>query len=328
MTGIRLSLAQETGGLDLRDDARVAVLYPTCDTDLGPLKRGQVTVVTGFRPDHEHFERLGFECATALEGRFDAALVCATRSRDKTHEAIAGAAAKTDLVIVDGAKTDGIDALLRACRKRTDIQGPINKGHGKLFWFKGGGQFDDWGIGPAQQAAPGFVTAPGVFSADGIDPASKALAEALPATLGRQVADLGAGWGYLSTRILARQDVDVLRLVEAEHAALECARRNIDDPRARFHWQNALTWQPPEKPDAVIMNPPFHIGRAADPSLGRDFIAAAARILKPSGHLWMVANRHLPYENTLDASFADVSTLDGDGRFKLFHARRPTRQRH
>jgi 16S rRNA (guanine1207-N2)-methyltransferase len=75
------------------------------------------------------------------------------------------------------------------------------------------------------------------------------------------------------------------------------------------------------------MTPPFHLGRTADPALGRAFITAAARVLAPSGSLWMVANRHLPYESTLAASFAKVEEIAGDTRFKVLHATRPARAR-
>ena len=73
------------------------------------------------------------------------------------------------------------------------------------------------------------------------------------------------------------------------------------------------------------MNPPFHTGRAADPALGIAFIAAAARALTGSGQLWMVANRHLPYEAALRDRFKTVEELGGDAAFKLFHATRPKR---
>jgi 16S rRNA (guanine1207-N2)-methyltransferase len=75
--------------------------------------------------------------------------------------------------------------------------------------------------------------------------------------------------------------------------------------------------------DGVVMNPPFHSGRAADPDLGRAFIAAAAGMLTAQGRLWMVANRHLPYEATLTQHFADVTELTGDNRFKILLGARP-----
>ena len=74
------------------------------------------------------------------------------------------------------------------------------------------------------------------------------------------------------------------------------------------------------------MNPPFHTDRRADPELGRAFIRAAARMLTRSGQLWMVANRHLPYEALLGELFAKVDETGGNTRFKILHATRPTRR--
>ena len=71
------------------------------------------------------------------------------------------------------------------------------------------------------------------------------------------------------------------------------------------------------------MNPPFHTGRSAEPALGQDFIKAAARNLTRNGDLWIVANRHLPYEATLSDCFRQVEEVAGDNRFKVFHASRP-----
>jgi 16S rRNA (guanine1207-N2)-methyltransferase len=52
-----------------------------------------------------------------------------------------------------------------------------------------------------------------------------------------------------------------------------------------------------------VTNPPFHVVRAADPGLGRAFVEAARGMLGPRGDLWLVANRHLPYEGALRAAF-------------------------
>ncbi|WWR48298.1 methyltransferase [Roseovarius sp. S88] len=72
--------------------------------------------------------------------------------------------------------------------------------------------------------------------------------------------------------------------------------------------------------------PPFHTGRASDPDLGRAFIRAAAEALKPKGQLWMVANRHLPYEAELGVNFRDVKTHASDNRFKILWAANPARK--
>lgn len=325
----RLSLALEPGGLVLPEDGPIRVLLPWAGaTDLSALPRDRVQVVQPFKPDFDHFAAQGFDCVTRAEGPCAAALVILPRAKALARGLIAQAAAMTGgMVIVDGAKTDGADSLLREVRKRVPLSGQIAKAHGKLFWFAADGSaFADW-LPDSNQLADGFHTAPGVFSADGIDPASRLLAEALPAKLGRGVADLGAGWGYLAREMLTRPGVETLHLVEADRIALDCARLNVTDPRAAFHWADATAWTPPDALDSVVMNPPFHIGRDATPALGRAFIEAAARMLKPSGSLWMVANRHLAYEATLTGCFGEVSEVAGDTRFKVLHAARPLRKR-
>lgn len=324
MSQSRLTLAVEENGLVLPGDGRVAVFFPRADTDLSALPRDRVEVVQPFWPDHDAFLRAGLNCVLGEEGSYAGALVCLPRSKAQARDLIARAAESADLVIVDGQKTDGADSLLRECRKRTDVLGVLSKSHGKLFWFRGG-EFADWHAPRTMTIEGGFVTSAGVFSADGIDPGSRALAAVLPEKLGRIVADLGAGWGYLSAEILKRESVETLYLVEADREALDCAEQNITDPRAAFHWADATRWEPRARMDSVVMNPPFHTSRSAEPALGIAFIEAAARMLAPAGQLWLVANRHLPYETALKARFARVEEVAGDNRFKILHASRPAR---
>lgn len=328
-TATRLTLALADGVVTLPEAGRIAVFTPRADTDLSALPMERVQVITPLKPDHDYFAGLGYDCAVVPEGRYSAAILCLPRAKARARAALAEAASVTDgSVTVDGLKTDGIESVLRDCRRRVTVSAPLSKAHGKIFSFDAGPEFADWAATAPQDIAGGFVTAPGVFSADGIDPASEFLANSLPPKLGAHVIDLGAGWGYLSARALERDSILRLDLVEADHAALACARRNVPDARAQFHWADATRWQPEARADAVIMNPPFHESRAADPDLGRAFIRAAAGMLKPSGMLWMVANRHLPYETTLAQCFASVTETAGDTRFKILNASRPARQPH
>ena len=324
----RLSLAVESEEIVLPEAARIAVFGPAAGSDLSALPQDLCHIITRFRPDHDYFAGLGFACATQPEGRYGASVVYAARSKPLSFAHIAQAAAVTDgPVIVDGAKTDGIESLLKACRARTEVSGPLSKAHGKLFHFSASDVFADWAVGAPQEIEGGFVTVPGVFSADGIDPASRLLGDHLPDKLGAAVADLGAGWGYLSARILERDSIKRLHMVEADHAALGCAHHNVPDARAIFHWEDATRWRPEQPVDCVVMNPPFHIGRKGDPDLGRAFILSAAEMLTPRGQLWLVANRHLPYEADLAAAFADISEVGGDKSFKILHCARPARKR-
>ncbi|CUH98918.1 methyltransferase [Leisingera aquaemixtae] len=326
---VRLSLAAQSGGFAVPSEGRIAVFHPRAEHDLSALPKEQLLIIQPFRPDHDHFAAQGYGCVPAPEAgaEYSAAVVFLPRAKALARMLVAQAAAATrGQVLIDGAKTEGIDSVLKGLRKRCEPSAPVSKAHGKVFWIEGGTDLSGW-LPAGPQQVEGFITAPGVFSADGIDPASRLLAAALPKKLGRCVADLGGGWGYLSAQVLKHEGVEELHLVEADHAALACARLNAADPRTQFHWADARSWKAPGPVNTVVMNPPFHTGRAAEPSLGQAFIAAAAAMLAPGGSLWMVANRHLPYETALADRFAQVREEGGDNRFKILHAARPKRAR-
>ena len=145
-----------------------------------------------------------------------------------------------------------------------------------------------------------FLSRPGVFAWDRIDPASALLAEHLPADLAGRAADLGAGYGYLSRELLERcPKITALDLYEAEQRALALAELNLAPPPRplplRFLWQDVTAGIEPGY-DVIISNPPFHTPSRADrPDIGQRFIAVAAQALRPGGRLYVVANRHLPY---------------------------------
>jgi 16S rRNA (guanine1207-N2)-methyltransferase len=308
-------------------DGRIAVYGPQAGADLSEFPKDRVTIVQGFRPDHDAWAAAGFDVAPQLEGLAAGAMVCIHRAKAAARAAVADAVAHLPIgapVWVDGQKTDGIDTMLKDLRSRVSLGEVQSKAHGKIACFlsPGPGAFDDW-IGIPTHPAPGFIAPPGAFSGDGVDPASAMLAAALPAKLPGRVADLGAGWGWLSAQVLDRAGVAELHLVEADFASLEAARVNVTDERARFHWADATAFMPEQRVEAVVMNPPFHLGREADPTLGAAFIKAAARMLTLSGTLYMVANRHLPYEPVLAQLFREVESVAGDGRFKVLRAARP-----
>ncbi|EYD72604.1 class I SAM-dependent methyltransferase [Limimaricola hongkongensis] len=322
MADARLTTAIESGAFSLPDGA-VAVLRPAAGTDLSALPRERSVILHGFRPDIDWWEAQGWRVAEATDTA-EMAVVCVPRSKRLARALVARAARIAPVVVVDGQKTDGVDSLWREMRARIGDLPCVTRAHGRLFWFASADvELSDWDAPEPAPVDGGFVTQWGAFSADGPDRGSQLLARALPKKLPARMADLGAGWGYLARAALERDGVTSIDLVEAEKLALDCARANVTDPRAGFHWADATRFKPDHLYDGIVSNPPFHTGRAADPGLGRAFITAAARMLAPSGQLWMVANRHLPYEAALRDSFRTVEEIGGDNAFKLFHAIRP-----
>jgi 16S rRNA (guanine1207-N2)-methyltransferase len=176
-------------------------------------------------------------------------------------------------------------------------------------------------------AETGLVACPGLFSWKSLDTGSRLLADRLPANLAGRGADLGAGYGFLSREALRRAEgIGELHLFEAECKALRAAERNLADVSGgrvvQFHWSDVTAGLPVTGLDFVLMNPPFHAGRGAVTMLGQAFVREALRALKPGGRLWLVANRHLPYEAEIQAMGGVVAESEQREGYKIIQARK------
>lgn len=171
---------------------------------------------------------------------------------------------------------------------------------------------------PRLEPELGLWTQPGVFSWDRLDTGTALLMETLPRLSGRG-ADLGCGIGVLAHGVLASDAVTSLELIDIDRRAIEATRRNVDDARAKATWADLRTVAL-GKLDFVVMNPPFHASGEEDKGLGVAFIRKAAASLRTGGHLWLVANKHLPYEASLDAAFKRVTPIAEANGFKVLLA--------
>ncbi len=331
----RLALAFETGALTLPPSGDVVVLRAAAPRLAEVLPRERLLFESSFKPVHDALVAAGLRTTARAEAPAAFVAVTMGRARAETLGDIARALALLPpggVLALDGAKTDGIDSAARTLAAVLPLEGSFAKAHGRVVWTRRPESLPPeaavWAAAaaPARNAA-GFLTAPGMFSPDAPDPGSLRLAAAVAGRLSGRVADLGAGWGWLAAQALAdNPGIAALDLYEAEGRALDAARVNVADPRAAFHWADVRALRREGTGfDAAVSNPPFHQGRAAEPELGAGFIAAAARILKPQGRFYMVANRQLPYEAAVDAAFGRWEKIAEDGAFKLFRADRPRR---
>lgn len=158
----------------------------------------------------------------------------------------------------------------------------------------------------------GLQSCPGLFSWEKADQGSKVLAEALKELqLSGPVADLGAGWGYLS---LGLDPKLTLHLMEADLRGIEACKENLKDRNAHFHWcdlssPEGIPHQLQGNMSTVITNPPFHTNRKSDPVLGGAFVATASKLLRRRGSLYLVGNVHLPYQRIMKSFFDEVTVL-------------------
>lgn len=324
----------ESGAVATPGDGRFLFLGAEAGFRLPDGFGADLHLVQGFRPHFRALEAAGGKISTLPEGTgYDGALVLAGRFRGQNEDRIAEAAERVvpgGLIVVAGSNEDGIGSLRKRINKLAGVDDSLPKHHGVAFWFR---RPDDAAslvaaLRPQPALVDGrFATAPGMFSHDRIDAASKLLAECLPEKAKGLAADFGAGWGFLSAQLAERtQGLSRIDLYEADHESLEAARANLatiaPPPEFGFFWHDLIGEPVERKYDLVVMNPPFHQGRATEPGIGQAMIQAASAALKPGGQLFMVANRGLPYEQTLAASFKRVEELRNEGGFRVMLARR------
>ncbi len=215
----------------------------------------------------------------------------------------------------------GVKSLRKWVSSKAEISGDFSKHHAVVFWVLKKGE--NWPPHIEQTETGKYQIGPGMFSADGPDAGSVLLASYFDQRIRGKVADFGAGWGYLAGELLEKSDrIDSIDLHEANWSALEAAKQNVKSDIATFHWTDIVTEAPRGPFDWIVMNPPFHTNRAAEPEIGSKFIEAAAKALPQGGRLLMVANRNLPYERTLSGVFRKVAQLADSGGFKVIEAMR------
>ena len=307
---------------------------------------GDALVCTqSFKPHADALAALGHAPVDDLDDEvFDLVLVLPSRQRDETRAALVEALQRVSErghVLTAAANDAGARSLQRdAARLFGNVRSAaMNKC--RAVWSLGlerdasSGLAQMWtdAMAPVQVPGTTLFATPGLFSWDAVDGGSALLAAHLPADLAGCGADLGAGWGYLADRVLRHcAGVRALHLYEADRVALARARANLQPLRAGLpheleiegFWHD-VTRGVPQAYDFVVCNPPFHVDRAGQPELGLQFIRAAAAALRPGGRLWLVANRHLPYEDELRARFVHVDKRADANGFKVFEAIRGER---
>lgn len=291
----------------------------------------EITSVQPFRPLFRALRNNAFPEAEGDD--YDGALVLCGKHRGDNENRIAEALARVKvggLIVVAGGKEDGIQPIRTMLLKLGIILDYAPKYHGVAIWFARPEDASD-AIMALQKTAVTvegrFQAAPGMFSHDRVDAGSELLAGRFPTDFDGNVADFGAGWGYLSVMLAEKSPrVNRIDLFEADYRALEFAKQNLahncPDLPARFFWQDLGAEPPKEKYDLVIMNPPFHEAQAADPELGRTMIRTAAASLKQGGRLMMVANRGLPYEPVLAEAFREYGETCRNSKFKVMWGRK------
>jgi 16S rRNA (guanine1207-N2)-methyltransferase len=161
---------------------------------------------------------------------------------------------------------------------------------------------------------------PTLFAEGKLDEGTRLLLEALEVRATDVVLDLGCGAGFIGAHIARHATKGQVTMVDASLAAVAAARRMIE--------QNGLTNAQTlpgdgaqelleQRFDLVVTNPPFHIGGIQTTKIAERFIREAAKVLRPYGRFYLVANRFLKYEPVMRECFETVEEVAGNTRFKV-----------
>ena len=165
-----------------------------------------------------------------------------------------------------------------------------------------------------------------IFARGRLDPATSMLAEAFETVPpGGAVLDLGAGNGVLGILAALLEPSCHAWLVDSDPLAVQASRRNAalnGASNVSVHLSDVLRDLPGQTFDLVLMNPPFHRGRIHDTSIAERFVAESSRALRPGGAVYVVCNRFLRYEPTLEQLIGPACEVAGDRQFKVLLSRR------
>ncbi|NMH65840.1 methyltransferase [Shewanella salipaludis] len=163
----------------------------------------------------------------------------------------------------------------------------------------------------------------GVFSEKRLDPGTQLLLAHLPTLTGR-VLDFGCGAGVITAALLKAQPELALECIDINAMALASCELTLaaNGMQAKVYPSDGLA-QVEGKFAGIISNPPFHDGLQSTTDIATRFVNESNQRLLPAGVWQIVANRHLPYSDTIAAQFGKVSVTAENNKYKLYYYRHP-----
>ncbi|WP_402840770.1 class I SAM-dependent methyltransferase [Microbacterium sp. GXS0129] len=167
-----------------------------------------------------------------------------------------------------------------------------------------------------------------VFAGTRLDIGTRALLEVLPAQLDAAalperptVVDLGCGTGVLA--VWTARHLPGARVIATDRSwsAVSSASRTaqlagVADRVDTVH-ADAGEGIPDRSVDVVLLNPPFHDGRAVIDDMAHPLFRAAGRMLRPGGTLLTVYNSHLKHRGALERSVGPTSQVARTPKFTV-----------
>ncbi len=165
-----------------------------------------------------------------------------------------------------------------------------------------------------------------LFSRESLDIGSRFLLQHMPETEAAvEIIDLACGNGVLGI-VAAMQNPEArLRFVDESYMAVASAEENFrrafgESREAEFRVGDGLSGFDNDSADLILCNPPFHQQHAVGDQIAQSMFRQSRRVLRQGGELWVVANRHLGYHQSLKKRFGNVEVMASNAKFVILRS--------
>lgn len=160
---------------------------------------------------------------------------------------------------------------------------------------------------------------PGVFSHGELDAGTELLLGHCGEVGNGKVLDFACGAGVIGLYLAKKNPSIELTMSDINALALYCAERNARELgiEAKVVASHGLQ-QIDQRFNAIYSNPPFHTGKETDYSISEQLFAMSPKKLLSRGQIMVVANRFLPYAQSLQQHFKQVKDIAKTNKFSLY----------
>jgi 16S rRNA (guanine1207-N2)-methyltransferase len=167
-----------------------------------------------------------------------------------------------------------------------------------------------------------------VFSRDHLDIGTRFFLQHLPSQDSAiDIIDLACGNGVVGLIAAERNPKARLHFVDESFMAVASAQTNFysafcEQREASFQVGDGLSDFAEQSADIVLCNPPFHQQHTIGDQIAVQFFKQAKTVLKRTGELWVIGNRHLQYQQDLNRLFANCTVIASNSKFTIWRATR------
>ncbi len=165
-----------------------------------------------------------------------------------------------------------------------------------------------------------------VFSHRSLDIGTRFLIEHLPKKPKvKNIIDLGCGNGVIGLKLAETHPNANIHFVDESFMAVASAKETFesafpDHKSAIYCVGDALSDFDQNSADLILCNPPFHQQHANSDQVALRMFKQAKNILRQSGELWIIGNRHLNYNQKLKKLFGNSSIEASNSKFVICKA--------